>query len=86
MASSYKREKTSGSYPDMQNLPNQEQNYFPFPFTPYEIQVEFMKELYSVLEKGGVGIFESPTGTVSSTTLSDFGYMIVLQCSHLGYV
>lgn len=43
----------------------QEPGYFQFPFIPYEIQVEFMKELYSVLEKGGVGIFESPTGTVS---------------------
>ena len=40
-------------------------DYFQFPFTPYDIQVKFMQNLYSVLEKGGVGIFESPTGTVS---------------------
>lgn len=39
--------------------------YFQFPFTPYDIQVKFMQNLYSVLESGGVGIFESPTGTVS---------------------
>ena len=38
--------------------------YFSFPFTPYDIQVKFMQSLYSILESGGVGIFESPTGTV----------------------
>lgn len=35
-----------------------------FPFEPYPIQIEFMNQLYSVIEKGGIGIFESPTGTV----------------------
>ncbi len=39
---------------------------FPFPFTPYDIQVGFMKDLYKALELGKIGIFESPTGTVSS--------------------
>ena len=38
--------------------------FFPFPFPPYDIQEDFMTKLYCVLEKGGVGIFESPTGTV----------------------
>lgn len=38
---------------------------FPFPFTPYKIQVDFMKELYHTLQEGKIGIFESPTGTVS---------------------
>lgn len=33
-----------------------------FPFTPYSIQMDFMKELYAVLERGGIGLFESPTG------------------------
>jgi len=37
---------------------------FPFPFEPYEIQKDFMKVLYNALERGQVGIFESPTGTV----------------------
>lgn len=37
---------------------------FPFPFTPYSIQEDFMRELYLTLERGQVGIFESPTGTV----------------------
>ena len=38
--------------------------FFPFPFPPYDIQEDFMRTLYRVLENGGVGIFESPTGTV----------------------
>lgn len=38
---------------------------FNFPFTPYPIQKEFMENLYRLLEKGNIGIFESPTGTVS---------------------
>jgi len=38
---------------------------FLFPFPPYMIQRDFMRELYSTLEVGGLGIFESPTGTVS---------------------
>ena len=38
---------------------------FPFPFQPYSIQNEFMQQIYQTLEKGDIGIFESPTGTVS---------------------
>lgn len=38
---------------------------FLFPFKPYSIQEEFMTALYNVLEDGKIGIFESPTGTVS---------------------
>lgn len=38
---------------------------FPFPFTPYPIQHDFMTSLYQALEGGKLGIFESPTGTVS---------------------
>jgi len=39
---------------------------FHHPYTPYAIQEEFMRTVYDVLEKGdgGVGILESPTGTV----------------------
>lgn len=37
---------------------------FPFPFKPYGIQQEFMRELYTTLEDGKIGVFESPTGTV----------------------
>jgi chromosome transmission fidelity protein 1 len=44
-------------------------NEFPaFPFkTPYEIQVELMKHLYSSIEDRKVTIVESPTGTVRAS-------------------
>ena len=32
------------------------------PFKPYTIQKQFMDGVYDCLEKGKVGIFESPTG------------------------
>jgi chromosome transmission fidelity protein 1 len=38
---------------------------FLFPFTPYTIQHDFMTKLYSAIENKKLGIFESPTGTVS---------------------
>lgn len=37
---------------------------FNFPFEPYPIQHNFMKQLYSAIENNKLGIFESPTGTV----------------------
>lgn len=40
-----------------------EEEDFPFPFLPYKIQADFMKNLYNCLENGNLGIFESPTGT-----------------------
>ncbi|XP_015179971.1 PREDICTED: probable ATP-dependent RNA helicase DDX11 [Polistes dominula] len=42
---------------------------FPFPFTPYKIQQDFMKELYKCIENGNMGIFESPTGTGKSLSV-----------------
>lgn len=38
---------------------------FHHPYTPYEIQLQFMRSLYSSLEEGKVAIFESPTGKPS---------------------
>lgn len=40
---------------------------FHHPFTPYDVQTQFMRTVYDVLEAGNgqVGILESPTGTVS---------------------
>ena len=40
---------------------------FDFPFAPYRIQDDFMRRLYEVIEDKRLGIFESPTGTVSLT-------------------
>lgn len=34
-----------------------------FPYVPYPIQLGFMQQLYRVLQQGGVGLLESPTGT-----------------------
>ncbi|XP_051473144.1 ATP-dependent DNA helicase DDX11 isoform X2 [Apus apus] len=42
---------------------------FPFPYRPYPIQERFMAALYSALEAGRVGIFESPTGTGKSLSI-----------------
>uniref|UniRef100_A0A4W6DAM5 DEAD/H (Asp-Glu-Ala-Asp/His) box helicase 11 n=1 Tax=Lates calcarifer TaxID=8187 RepID=A0A4W6DAM5_LATCA len=42
---------------------------FPFPYQPYDIQEQFMQSLYSALDQGKVGIFESPTGTGKSLSL-----------------
>ncbi|KAF6808961.1 DNA repair helicase [Colletotrichum sojae] len=41
---------------------------FNHPYTPYDVQTDFMKTAYGVLQRGNgqVGILESPTGTVSS--------------------
>ncbi|NXU17824.1 DDX11 helicase, partial [Pardalotus punctatus] len=42
---------------------------FPFPYTPYRIQEQFMEALYGALQAGRIGIFESPTGTGKSLSL-----------------
>ncbi|KAK2894469.1 hypothetical protein Q8A67_011698 [Cirrhinus molitorella] len=42
---------------------------FPFPYQPYHIQESFMEALYTALDQGKVGIFESPTGTGKSLSL-----------------
>ena len=59
-------------------------NEFAFPFAPYDIQAQFMRyaakipssvvilyfrALFSCLEAGQLGIFESPTGTGKSLSL-----------------
>lgn len=36
-----------------------------FPFEPYDIQMQFAKQLYNALNNKSIGFFESPTGTVS---------------------
>ncbi|KAK3302896.1 helicase C-terminal domain-containing protein [Chaetomium strumarium] len=44
---------------------------FHHPYQPYDVQLEFMRTVYNVLEKGNgqVGILESPTGTGKSLSL-----------------
>ncbi|XP_054631210.1 ATP-dependent DNA helicase DDX11 isoform X1 [Dunckerocampus dactyliophorus] len=44
-------------------------SHFPFPYQPYTIQEDLMRSLYSALDQGKVGIFESPTGTGKSLSL-----------------
>lgn len=39
---------------------------FGFPFNPYSIQIDLMRSVFRCIEDGKVGIFESPTGTVSN--------------------
>eukprot|EP00794_Sanderia_malayensis_P007331 gene7330-8151_t len=46
-----------------------EPGYFSFPFVPYDIQEQFMKQLYTAIEQKKIGIFESPTGTGKSLSL-----------------
>ncbi|KAK1811294.1 ATP-dependent DNA helicase chl1 [Friedmanniomyces endolithicus] len=42
---------------------------FHHPFQPYNIQQQFMEAMYDCIERGKVGIFESPTGTGKSLSL-----------------
>ncbi|KAH9824907.1 hypothetical protein DFH28DRAFT_1091401 [Melampsora americana] len=42
---------------------------FSFPFTPYHIQKDFMRNLFQAVEEHKVGIFESPTGTGKSLSI-----------------
>ncbi|XP_078428985.1 RAD3-like DNA-binding helicase protein isoform X2 [Wolffia australiana] len=48
-----------------------------FPYEPYPIQKDFMAALYESLEKGGVAMLESPTGT---------GKTLSIICSALQWV
>ena len=64
---------------------------FPFPYQPYNIQDQFMQALYSVLDQGKVGIFESPTGTVGTVCVHVYysahsvytSYIIPILCIFL---
>ena len=40
-----------------------------FPFPPYHVQEALMADIYKCLDDGGVGMFESPTGTGKSLSL-----------------
>ena len=36
--------------------------HFHHPYSPYDIQLQFMQALYGCLEEGKIAVFESPTG------------------------
>lgn len=66
---------------------------FPFPYQPYNIQQDFMQALYSALNQGKVGIFESPTGTVcmplherNDQCVSCFTSLIAVNVCYVGEV
>eukprot|EP00249_Psilotum_nudum_P031007 c44383_g1_i1 orf=3-566(-) len=50
-------------------FPSQRREFPAFPFEPYPIQVELMTAVYTALQKGGVAVVESPTGTGKTLSL-----------------
>ena len=46
-----------------------EDRFDAFPFPPYPIQSALMGRLYETLERGHIGLFESPTGTGKTMSL-----------------
>ncbi|KAL7276264.1 ATP-dependent DNA helicase chl1 [Rhizina undulata] len=61
-----------------------EQRNFHHPYQPYQIQLDFMNAVYSTLEDGCVGIFESPTGTFLN--LDSRGKSLSLICGSLTWL
>lgn len=51
-----------------------------FPFTPYSIQLDFMRELYALLEHGGIGLFESPTGVAFLRASATVHKAVLVTC------
>jgi chromosome transmission fidelity protein 1 len=41
---------------------------FHHPYTPYDIQLQFMQALYTCLEESKIAVFESPTGKRARTS------------------
>ncbi|KAK8936340.1 DNA repair helicase UVH6 [Platanthera zijinensis] len=62
----------------MEESPKLRREDFPaFPFEPYPIQIDFMSFLYESLNRGGVAMLESPTGT---------GKTLSIICSALQWI
>ena len=62
------------------------QHPFGFPFPPYSLQLSFMEKLYQCLDDGGVGVFESPTGTGKSLSLICGALRWLLHFQHTGSI
>ena len=59
-----------------------ERQTFPaFPYEPYAIQKRFMECLYATLSKGGVGLFESPTGGSPTMVQTALETLIITHCN-----
>ena len=48
---------------------------FPFPFTPYPVQQQLMEKIFHTMDKGHVGIFESPTGATFICYCANDGWL-----------
>ncbi|KAK4765276.1 hypothetical protein SAY86_026366 [Trapa natans] len=56
--------RVSGCFSEKLKMAQRVDRKFPaFPYEPYTIQIDFMDALYKSLDKGGISILESPTGT-----------------------
>ncbi|KAL1199377.1 Regulator of telomere elongation helicase 1 [Cardamine amara subsp. amara] len=58
-----------GSFPSVSCSMAEKPEFSAFPYKPYSIQIDFMNALYQFLDKGGVSMLESPTGTGKSLSI-----------------
>lgn len=54
----------------LERVINSSEKDFNHPYKPYSIQQDFMQNLYSVLDNSQIGIFESPTGTGKTLSIT----------------
>lgn len=50
---------------------------FHHPYTPYDIQLQFMQALYTCLEESKIAVFESPTGKCISFSVSFINLVLI---------